>query len=74
MKSKDILFIVLSEVTGKSIEQIRQSFPEAVNRPDMEKELTGVDAVKMVEDLRKEKSGILNWAFRGLKRGIAKTH
>ena len=74
MKHKDVMFRVLSEVTGKSIEQIRQSFPAALSTPAMENELTEVEAAKMLEDLRKEKSGILNGALRGLKRGIAKSN
>lgn len=72
MKYKDVMFIVLSEVTGKSIKQIRQSFPASLHTPAMEKELTEVEATKMLEDLRREKSGILNWALRGLKQGMSK--
>ena len=67
MKRKDVMFVVLSEVTGKSIDDIRESFPAALSTPAMEDELTEVEAAKIVEDLRKEKSGILNWALRGLK-------
>lgn len=74
MKNKDVLFTVLSEVTGKRIEQIRDGFPAALNTPKMEEELTDDEASQLLDELRKEKSGILNWALNGLKRGIAKSN
>ena len=67
MKYKDVLFTVLSEVTGKSVEQIRQGFPMPLDTLAMEKELTEVEAAKLLEDLRKDKNGIFNRLLQGLK-------
>ncbi len=67
MKYKDVIFTVLSEVTGKSVEQIRQDFPMPLDTPAMEKELTEVEAAKLLEDLRNDKNGIFNRLLQGLK-------
>jgi hypothetical protein len=74
MKHKDVLFTVLSEVTGKPIEQIRDSFPAALSTPKMKEELTDDEANQLLDGLRKEKSGILNWALTGLRRRIAESN
>ena len=45
--------------------------PEALLTHMMEQELSAGEANTLLDELRKEKSGILNWAMRGLKRHVA---
>jgi hypothetical protein len=74
MKHKDVMFAVLSEISGKSVEEIRRNFPVVLNTPQMEKELTDTEAMLLLEELRKEKVGIRKWMEDGMKRAIAKSN
>ena len=74
MKHKHVMFTIVSEISGKSIDEIRRTFPPALNTPAMEQELTDEEATKLLGELRKEKAGIRKWMEQGLMRGIAKSN
>ncbi len=74
MKRKDIFITIIAEVTGKSKEEVERSMPPVLLTPKMDEEISSDEAEKLLIDLRKERSGILNWAMKGLKRGIANSN
>ena len=74
MKRKDVMFTIFSEISGKRVEEIRETFPPALKTGAMEEELTDEEATKLLGELRIEKAGIRKWMEQGLMRGIAKSN
>ena len=52
MTAKDIMFTIISEVSGKSVDEIQRTFHPA-NMPAMEEELPDEEATWMLDELRK---------------------
>lgn len=68
MTKADVFVQILHEVTGKSKEEVRILLDEATaqtGRAGFDEELTDAEAEQWLEDLRKEKDGIMNWLLRG---------
>lgn len=65
MKTSDVICKILSEVSGKPESYVREIWnvipPEQIN----DKELTDQEAEELLNSLRKEKAGILNWLIQG---------
>jgi hypothetical protein len=74
MTNKDIVVTILSELTGKGVNEVRAKFSRLLCTPKMEQELPDDEASKLLEELRAEKAGILNWALEGLKRANAQSN
>ena len=71
MTNKDVLIQILSEVSGKPKSEVESLFENIKgNMPlgnKMDKELSDQDAEKLLSNLRKEKSGIMDWLIQGAK-------
>jgi len=74
MKRKDVMITVLSEVSGKSKEEVERTMPPQLLTAKMEEELSDEEAEKQLTELRKEKAGILNWMLAGFKRRVAESN
>lgn len=79
MTYSDILTQILSEVTGKPKDQLNDLLEEFKKRFQgqhrLDEELPPDKAEQLLDNLRKEKSGILAWLVRGgLLAGEPKGH
>ena len=69
MKTSDVICKILGEVTGKPESSFR-SFLDLIPPREGDKELTDQEAEELLNKLRKEKSGILNWLLKGQQQVI----
>lgn len=70
MKYRNVFAKILSEVSGKSETYVNFIIDECIRlRPDtrfgFEKELSETEGISLLDQLRKEKSGIYNWLLSG---------
>ncbi len=76
MTNKDIMVQILHEVSGKPKEFVASMFEEiAGNLPNstkLQEEVPVDKAEELLEALRKEKAGILNWLLKGRQDMIDK--
>lgn len=72
---REVMIQILSEVSGKPEELVAQVIscfvPES---KEMDGELSKGEGEKLLESLRHEKSGILNWLIEGRRRALAGIH
>jgi hypothetical protein len=70
----EILIQILSEVTGESADAVRGDVDRIFNALDSSHrlgvELPDDEAEKLLNELRQEKAGILNWLIDGRNRFI----
>ena len=74
MKRKDVMITVLSEVSGKTKEEVDDTMPPQLLTAKMEEEISDEEAERQLAELRKEKAGILNWMLTGFKRRVAESN
>ena len=69
MKRGDVFTQILSEVTGKpkeSLADLLEAFKATIpGQHKFDEEIPDTEAKELLENLRKEKSGILSWLVRG---------
>ena len=75
MTHREIMTIVLSEVTGKPKEVVREMFESMIEvRPEMratlDEQMPEAEAQELLTKLRGEKAGILNWLLEGRERAL----
>lgn len=69
------MIIVLSEVTGKPKEVVREMFEPMIEvRPEMratlDEQVPEAEAQELLTKLRAEKAGILNWLLHGREKAL----
>lgn len=75
MTHREIMTIVLSEVTGKPKEVVREMFESMIKvRPErratLDEQVPEAEAQELLTNLRAEKAGILNWLLDGRERAL----
>ena len=72
MTKKDIFIQIISEVSGKSIDLVTELINLVADKKlklNWNNELPDEEADELLEALRKEKAGILNWLVQGYVMG-----
>ena len=68
MTYEDVLTQILHEVSGKPVSEIKDLIKTIRDKShgnhQLDKELSGPDAEKLIAQLRNEKAGILQWMIR----------
>ncbi len=68
--NRDVFETIISEVTGKTLAETREIMRQLphFNGANIDKEISQSEFDALITNLRKEKSGILNWVLDGLKK------
>lgn len=74
MTYADIIAQTLSEVTGKPKEIFMDVLDSCPPPHRLNNELPDEEAQAILNQLRQEKSGILNWVIEGRRRALASIH
>jgi hypothetical protein len=75
MTHREIMILVLSEVTGKPKDIVREMFESMIAvRPEMratlDEQMPEAEAQELLTNLRAEKAGILNWLLEGREKAL----
>ena len=74
MTYADIIAQTLSEVTGKPKEIFMEVLNSCPPPHRLNDEVPDGEAEAMLDQLRQEKSGILNWVIEGRRKALASIH
>jgi hypothetical protein len=71
MTNRDVMIQILTEVSGKSKEYVTEVVSIVPYRKSFDSELPNDEANELLEKLRREKAGIMNWLIEGRRKMLA---
>lgn len=74
MTRRDVLVQILSEVSGKPKEFVCNVVGVVPPSPAMDDQLPDGEGEELLERLRREKPGILNWLIEGRRKALIDIH
>lgn len=72
MSKRDVMIQILAEVSGQSKELVAAVINVVPWNESFDCELPNGEAEKLMNELRQEKAGILNWLIEGRQKALAR--